>query len=112
MKPGQTTFAALAILTCMLGAAAPSFAEDAALVTIAQHRFVPARITVKVGTTVKWINSERRTGHSVRFSGPGGFQSGIILPGQNWTHTFDKPGIYTYSCAPHPDMRGTVEVTE
>ncbi len=112
MKPGPMTVAAIAVLTAMLGAVSPSFGEDEIQVTIAQRRFVPARITVRTGTTVRWINSERRTGHSVQFSGPGGFRSGIILPGQNWTHTFDKPGIYTYSCAPHPAMRGMVEATE
>jgi plastocyanin len=106
------TFPAFAILAGMPGAAFPSLGEDVAHGTIAQHRFLPGRIAVKAGTAVRWINQERRTGHSVRFSGPGGFQSGIILPGQNWTHTYDKPGIYTYTCAPHPDMRGMVEVTE
>jgi plastocyanin len=32
--------------------------------------------------------------------------------GQSFSHTFDKAGQYPYFCSPHPNMVGTVVVTE
>jgi len=52
-------------------AATPATAGDVAQVGIAQNRFVPAQVSVKAGTTVRWTNAERRTGHAIVISGPG-----------------------------------------
>lgn len=106
-------YAALsAISTALAQQSAPDAPHDVAQVVIVQQRFLPARLTVKAGTTVTWVNSERRTGHAVRASGRDGFQSPLLMPGQSWAHRFDKPGLFAYSCGPHPEMRGLVEVTE
>ncbi len=107
--PARTLPAAVA---AALLAAAPAGAGDLAQVTIAQNRFVPAQLAVKAGTTVRWSNAERRTGHALVISGPARAQSGLISPGQSWQHTFAQPGLYHYSCVPHPEMKGVVEVTE
>lgn len=80
-------------------------------VGIADYKFTPAALTIKVGTTVKWNNLERRTTHSVLFTGPGGFESERFFPGESWQRSFDKPGLYPYSCGPHPEMKGLIEVT-
>lgn len=37
-------------------------------------------------------------------------QSGFLLPGQSFTLKFTKPGTYTYFCALHPNMFGTIIV--
>lgn len=109
LKPSAATLAAWLALSIVLPHA---HAQDSAQVGIVQQRFIPALLTVKAGTTVTWTNAERRTGHSVRSPGQGGFQSPIIMPGQSWQRTFDKPGIYPYACGPHPEMQGIIEVTE
>ena len=81
-------------------------------VRIAEYKYAPAELRVKAGTTVRWLNAEKRTSHSIFFSGPGGFESERIFPGESWQRTFDKPGRYAYSCGPHPEMKGAVEVVE
>lgn len=80
-------------------------------VTIQDYRYEPAELTVRAGTTVRWLNNETRTSHSILFTGPDGFESERIFPGESWERTFDKPGVYTYSCGPHPEMHGIVTVT-
>ena len=81
-------------------------------VTIADYKYQPERLVVKSGTTVRWLNQERRTTHSILFTGPGGFESERIFPGESWERRFDKPGLYPYTCGPHPEMKGVVEVTD
>jgi plastocyanin len=74
------------------------------------YLFSPADITVKVGTTVSWTNSDQFT-HSVRLV-DAGETLGILKPGETLTHVFDKPGTYKYDCSFHPqNMHGTVTVT-
>ena len=80
-------------------------------VSIQDYKYAPATLTVKVGTTVKWVNNEKRTTHSILFTGPGGFESERIFPGESWQRRFDQPGAYPYTCGPHPEMKGLVEVT-
>lgn len=101
---------ALAVAGCL--AAAAAFAGPATEVRIADYKYQPAELKVKVGTTVKWINDEKRTSHSILFTGPAGFESERIFPGESWSRTFDRPGAYPYTCGPHPEMKGMVEVTE
>ncbi|MBZ0126872.1 MAG: cupredoxin domain-containing protein [Rhodocyclaceae bacterium] len=81
-------------------------------VGIREYKYDPAELKVRAGTTVKWTNNEKRTSHSILFTGPGGFESERIFPGESWQRVFDKPGSYPYTCGPHPEMKGRVEVTE
>lgn len=98
--------AALAVVALAAVPAAAAVAE----VDIRGNRFEPATLTVKAGTTVRWTNHERRTSHSILFTGEGGFESPRFFPGESWEHRFDKPGRYPYSCGPHPEMHGEVIV--
>jgi plastocyanin len=34
-----------------------------------------------------------------------------MFQGDSWERKFDKPGTYRYTCGPHPEMNGVVEVT-
>jgi plastocyanin len=107
---GDGRRAALALLYCT--ALLPwAHAAETVEVTILDYKFVPPKLTIKAGTAVKWINAEKRTTHSVLFTGPGGFESERFFPGESWQRTFDKPGSYPYACGPHPEMKGLVEVT-
>ena len=89
----------------------PASAQTAE-VGIREYKYDPAELKVRAGTTVKWTNNEKRTSHSILFTGPGGFESERIFPGESWQRVFDKPGSYPYTCGPHPEMKGRVEVTE
>jgi plastocyanin len=72
--------------------------------------YQPATITVVVGVnnTVTWANKDitKHTVTAVDHS----FNSGDILPGQSWTHTFTTPGTYAYMCVYHTWMKGTIVV--
>ena len=34
----------------------------------------------------------------------------VLLKGQSASLTFKDPGVYSYNCALHPNMKGAVEV--
>lgn len=92
--------------------AGPALAADPVVTVVVQDmRFEPASVVVKAGTVVRWVNREKRTSHSVLFTGADGFESERFLPDEQYERRFDKPGRYAYVCGPHPDMKGVVEVT-
>ncbi len=86
-------------------------AADTARVSMDKNLFTPQVLKIKPGTTVEWVNDEKRTSHSVFFEQEGLAESDRLFPGESWKRTFDKPGTYPYRCGPHPEMVGTVEVT-
>lgn len=69
-------------------------------------------LVVKVGTTVKWLNVEKRQYHSVWFEEEGLEPGEYFFPEESVERTFDKPGTYRYRCEPHEDMFGTIVVEE
>jgi plastocyanin len=89
--------------------------------------YIPAKVTIKVGQTVEWINNAA-TLHDVNadvssvqntkdVSIPPGakpFDSGFMRPGMTFDYTFTVPGTYRYTCVPHEKdgMNGTVVVTK
>jgi plastocyanin len=68
-------------------------------------------LRIQAGTTVRWVNAEKRTTHTVRFAGADGMESERLFPGESFERRFDKPGAYAYICGPHPEMTGHVDVT-
>lgn len=71
--------------------------------------FNPASLTVSVGDTVIWLNTDS-TSHTVT-SDTGAFDSGFLTPGDRWSYTFTQAGTYAYHCTPHPIMTGAIVVT-
>ena len=84
-------------------AAAPA---DAA-VSIVDFAFEPATLDVPAGATVTWTN-DGQAPHTVT----GEFaDSGILEPGQTFSHTFTESVENSYVCAIHPDMAGAIRVS-
>jgi plastocyanin len=79
-------------------------------VKISQLAFSPASVTVPVGGTVIWTNSDPE-GHTVTSMGKGPLGSATLDTGGTYSYTFTTPGIYMYYCAVHPDMMGMVVVS-
>ena len=77
-------------------------------VSIQNFSFKPAHITIKRGTRVTWIN-KAMTKHTATANN-GAFDSGVLQPGQSYSHTFKSAGKKPYHCMPHPFMRGSVTV--
>jgi predicted lipoprotein with Yx(FWY)xxD motif/plastocyanin len=93
------------------GGASPSAAAGGATgssVQIANFAFAPATLTVKVGTTVTWTNTDGAT-HTV--TADNGSFGGKLASGSTFKETFAKAGTFAYHCAIHSSMTGTVTVT-
>lgn len=81
-------------------------------VTIENFAFSPANITVKKGTTVTWTNKDS-TAHTVTENdGKNGPDSSSLDQGKSYSFTYDTVGTFKYHCSFHPNMVGTVTVTE
>ncbi|GAA4483073.1 hypothetical protein GCM10023094_34100 [Rhodococcus olei] len=87
-------------------AAAPSATNT---VQITGFAFAPASITIPVGTTVTWTNSDEEP-HTVT-AADGAFRSPGMGTGATYAFTFREPGTFDYICTIHPFMHGTVTVT-
>lgn len=91
--------------------AAPALAQQTVEVVIQNYRYQPQVVQIKVGDTVKWLNREKRTSHSVVFPPDQGGESERFFPDESWQRRFDVPGRFPYHCGPHPEMVGVVEVS-
>ena len=70
--------------------------------------FGPQTITVPVGTTVTWTNSDDIP-HTV-VSTEGVFKSKVMDTDEKFSYTFTKTGTFPYFCSIHPKMTGQVVV--
>lgn len=103
--------------------------SDETLVTvrIKNLTFKPAEITVRPGTTVRWVNDDpfshdvtsgsvvsgRKARQVEKSRHPDGrFHSGAYGAGNSFEQTFDEPGVYPYFCTIHPIMFGVVRVAK
>lgn len=74
--------------------------------------FSPSTTTVKVGTPVKWTNSDYYSAHTVTSNDGTTFNSGTIGIGGTYTYTPNVAGTYPYHCTIHGTaMSGTLVVT-
>lgn len=102
----------------MLALSATSAGEGMAgeaIVELKDYRFVPEEITVRVGTTVRWVNREKRQFHNIWFRGLDDEGREYFFPDESRSRRFDKPGVYPYVCEPHDEshgMHGVVKVIE
>jgi amicyanin len=79
-----------------------------AQVKIANFTFEPPVITVKVGTTVTWVNDDDIP-HLVSEK-DGKFRSSALDTGDKFSQTFSTAGTVEYFCAIHPRMTGKIVV--
>ncbi|MCP4183795.1 MAG: copper-binding protein [Hyphomicrobiales bacterium] len=92
----------------------PSADEDTTIILMHKYTFCPSKVSVKRGTTVRWVNVDKRTSHSVWFKVAGKTESDRLFGGDQVEITFDGPtGDYPYLCGPHwkeENMTGLVTV--
>jgi len=89
----------------------PNNTTEANAVTIKDYAFSPAEIKVKVGTKVTWTNQDS-VRHTVTADESEGPKSELFGKGETYSFTFTKAGTFAYHCEAHPQMHGTVTVTE
>ena len=90
----------------------PEASKSTDSVTISNFAFSPANITVKKGTTVTWTNKDSVTHTVVETDSKTGPKSENLDQGKSYSFTYDTAGSYAYHCSIHPNMTGTVTVTE
>ena len=88
---------------------APSLLAATLTVEIVDYRFMPAELRIRAGDSVRWINREKRTSHSILFPATGQ-ESERLFPDEHWEKLFERAGLYRYRCGPHPEMEGVVHV--
>jgi plastocyanin len=102
--------------------------SDAVVKMTPERKFMPEKITIKVGQTVEWDNDDKAMPHEIttdsnlasdpsNVSIPEGaepFDSRLITSGKSFRHQFTVPGLYRYACPPHENdgMLGEVTVTK
>jgi plastocyanin len=99
------------LLAVSLAVAGPASAADQTVTTTSSpNTFVPAAVTVFQGETVTWSNTSGGL-HNVRFD-DGTFEMPASPMTGTWTSSrrFDSIGVFTYVCAQHPEMTGSVTV--
>ncbi len=110
-KPINATVLKHGLFLFLISLSTLSFGSGSeAEVTIFEYKFNPQEITVKAGTTITWVNKEKRQYHSVWFEQAGDPEAPYFFPGETFERSFDKPGVYPYHCGPHPEMTGVVTV--
>jgi plastocyanin/uncharacterized membrane protein YozB (DUF420 family) len=72
-------------------------------VKITNFQFEPKELTIKVGTTVEWIDETGR--HTVEADN-GSFTSDMLQAGGRFEQKFDTPGSIPYFCGLHGDKGG------
>jgi len=97
----------LALLGVALVGGGAALAADHA-VAISGFAFSPKTITVTVGDTVTWTNSDP-TAHTAT-ADDGSFDTGTIGNNGTGTATFSTAGTFPYHCKIHSSMTGTITV--
>jgi plastocyanin len=83
--------------------------EPVRIVLMYKDVFCPLHITVTQGETVRWVNIDKRTSHSVWFKDAGKPESDRLFGQEKVEMTFDfPPGDYPYLCGPHWEREGMV----
>lgn len=82
---------------------------------VAGNKFVPDNLTIKVGDSVRFVNSSvnhTATSIDVKTADPRKtFNTGVVKPGQEAVLFFNVPGTFEYRCEIHPgSMKGTIKV--
>jgi quinohemoprotein ethanol dehydrogenase len=77
-----------------------------------EYSYWPARMRVKVGTTVTFTNvgDIPHTATAFDKGKVGNWDTGALAKGEEKAITFSEPGIHYYICTPHPWMYGQVIV--
>lgn len=89
---------------------APGLAASRATdgIAIQNFTFMNSTLTVNVGDTVTWTNSDSSTHTATSDSGV--FDTGPLTTGKSASFTFTKAGTFPYHCSIHPFMTATITV--
>ncbi|WP_235477727.1 cupredoxin domain-containing protein [Aliiroseovarius crassostreae] len=82
--------------------------EGVTVVKMYKYSFCPVDLTVPLGTTVRWVNVDKRTSHSVIVKGSGEPESDRAFPEEFLEFTFLTDGPQEILCGPHWETRDMI----
>ena len=114
LTPGRAVIGAM-LLGPLVGAliafgAVASEEASGDVVNIDNFIFTPAELTVRTGTTVKWLNRDDIP-HTVVESNKV-FRSKPLDTDNSYSFTFASAGTFSYFCSLHPKMTGRIIVKD
>ena len=88
----------------------PAYAAETAI-DQKNHKFVPNSVTINVGDSIRFTNSDRFY-HDVTIVNPDGTSSdkGLVNYKEEFAISFEKPGTYKVRCRLHPTMSAVIIV--
>jgi len=96
----------MGLLVAGLGVTGEALAVNS--VSMGDNFFAPQSITIPAGSAVEWRNDGTRPHTSTSDSGI--WDSDLLRNGQTFSQALNSAGTFTYNCAFHPEMTGTVVV--
>lgn len=99
--------AMLSLLVVAVLGAARAAAPRTHTVRMRGNSFAPRTVTVTLGDTVTWLNTDIVRHNAVRSAF---FDSGDIRPGESFSWVPADTGTVRYECTIHTRMRGTIRV--
>jgi plastocyanin len=78
------------------------------VVEIRDFEFYPAKLNVKVGDTIKWVNQDA-VPHTATASDKS-WDSGLLANAAEWEMVVSKDSRGDYICTFHPMMKGSISV--
>lgn len=78
------------------------------VVKMYKYTFCPTDAAVAKGTTLRFVNVDKRTSHSVWFKDDGQKESERLFPEEHVDVKLDKTGMSKYLCGPHWEKEGMV----
>ena len=98
------------IFLSMVAAVAWANAESPErVIEIKDFQFAPEKIKIAQGTRVTWVNKD--DSRHVIVDKNAKFRSSGLDANNKYSYTFKEAGTFTYFCAIHPAMVGTITVT-
>ena len=74
--------------------------------------FIPTTATIRAGGTITWMNGDTAAHTATAGTATNGpsdvWDSGLIMAGSSFSHTFEAAGTFDYFCMVHPWMSGVV----
>ena len=115
MERKRVLFAVCVFIVGMAALAYRAYTPHGTVVQVAimNYSFNPSNLTVKIGTTIRWVNMDF-VEHTVSFGtheNPSGIESPLLGHMGSFSYAFTEPGTQEYHCDPHPYMMGSVTVT-
>lgn len=102
-RKGATALAAASIgimvVAVLLLSAGGAVGATTVNVAIPGLSFSPSSITINIGDTVTWTNTD--TIIHTTTSNTGLWDSGVMAPGATFSHTFTQAGTFNYLCTTH-----------